>query len=236
MPAASQPLSPAQATNTIVKASLIPSGSTARPTPGTGTVSGAVNVTAQGTAEAVTATLDAALTGSLMQVGQPLEFISPAGASVIAIVRTVYAGTGTSLELTANETIPDNSTFVFPPVARLRQSADINRNTNTTTFSSFDHSVAAVSIGDTTADGAFNGGYNYYDAFWQTCLFAQKNKQKLYAERQLESPDSSVFAAGPITWGIAVITGLNSPAANGAEVQGNVSMAFDSVNDIDPQT
>ncbi|MEM9264510.1 MAG: hypothetical protein AAGA46_03205 [Cyanobacteria bacterium P01_F01_bin.13] len=236
MPAAGQPLSPAQATNTVVEGALIPIGSTARPTSGTGTVSGAVSVTAQGTGESVSATLDAALTGSLIQVGQPLEFEAPDGTSRIAIVRTTYAGSGTTLELTANETIPDNSTFSFPPKARLRQSADINRSTATTTFSSFDHSVASVSIGDTTADGTFNGGYNYYDAFWQTCQYAQTNKQKLYISRQLESPDSSVFGTGPITWGVAVISGLNSPAANGAEVQGNVTVAFDSVNDIDPQT
>ena len=236
MPAASQPLSPAQATNTIVRAALIPSGSTGRPAAATGTLASAVTVTTQGTAQALTATLDAALTGSLIQAGQALEFISPAGTSVIATVATTYAGSGTSLDLSANETIPDGSTFEFPPRARLRQSADVNKATATTSFSSFDHSVAAQSIGETTADGAFNGGYSYYDAFWQTCQYAQKNKLKFYVERELESPDSSVFGTGPVTWGIAIVTALASPAANGAEVQGNVTVAFDSVNDVNPLT
>ncbi len=236
MPAAGQPLAPPQAKNTTVRAALIPTGSTARPTAGTGTVDGAVTVTTAGTDQDLTATLDAALTGSQIQVGQPLEFIAPDGTSVIARVRTLYAGVGTSLDLTCNETIADNSTFVFPPVARIRQSADINETVATTSFSSFDHSVSAVSIGEGTADGTFNGGYSDYDAFYQTLTYAKDNTQKLYVERELESPDSAVFSTGSIIWGICVATGIASPAADGSEVQGNITVAFDSINRIRPQT
>ena len=236
MPQATHPISTKKEKNTTVRSALIPTGSTARPTAGTGTVTPAVSVTTEGTDEAVTATLSAALTGSQIQVGQPLEFISPAGASVIARVRTLYAGAGTSLELTANETIPDNSTFVFPPVARIRQSADINESVATTSFSSFDHSTSAVSIGEGTADGTFNGGYSDYDAFYQTLTYAKDNTQKLYVERELENPDSTVFSTGSIIWGICVATGIASPAADGSEVQGNITVAFDSINRIRPQT
>ncbi len=236
MPQATQPISPPQAKNTIVRAALIPTGSTSRPTPGTGTVSGAVNVTTEGTAEDETVTLASALTGSQIQVGQPLEFISPAGTSVIARVRTLYAGAGTSLEVSANESIPDGSTFVFPPVARIRQSADINESVGTTSFSSFDHSTSTVSIGEGTADGTFNGGYSYYDAFYETLAYAKDNTQKLYVERELESPDATVFSTGPIIWGVCVATGIASPAADGSEVQGNITVAFDSINRIAPQT
>lgn len=236
MPNASQPISPPQAKNTIVRSALIPTGSTARPTSGTGTLSGAVSVTAEGTAEDVSATLSAALTGSQIQVGQPLEFLSPAGTSVIARVRTLYAGSGTTLELSANESIPDGSTFEFPPRARIRQSADISESVATTSFSSFDHAQSAVSIGEGTADGTFNGGYSYYDAFYETLTYAKDNTQKLYVERELESPDSTVFSKGPIIWGICVATGIASPAADGSEVQGNITVAFDSINRIAPQT
>ena len=236
MPQATQPISPPQAKNTIVRAALIPTGSTSRPTPGTGTVSGAVSITTEGTAEDETVTLASALTGSQIQVGQPLEFISPAGTSVIARVRTLYAGAGTSLEVSANESIPDGSTFVFPPVARIRQSADINESVGTTSFSSFDHSTSTVSIGEGTADGTFNGGYSYYDAFYETLAYAKDNTQKLYVERELESPDATVFSTGPIIWGVCVATGIASPAADGSEVQGNITVAFDSINRIAPQT
>ena len=236
MPNATQPISPPQAKNTIVRSALIPTGSTARPTAGTGTVSGAVAVTTEGTAEDETVTLASALTGSQIQVGQPLEFVAPNGSSVIATVRTLYAGAGTTLEVTANESIADGSTFEFPPRARIRQSADINESVATTTFSSFDHSTSAVSIGEGTADGTFNGGYSYYDAFYQTLTYAKDNTQKLYVERELESPDSTVFSTGPIIWGICVATGIASPASDGSEVQGNITVAFDSINRIDPQT
>lgn len=236
MPQATQPISPPQAKNTIVRAALTPTGSTARPTSGSGTVSTEVAVTTQGTAEDVSATLSAALTGSQIQVGQPLEFISPAGTSVIATVRTLYAGAGTTLELSANETIPANSTFVFPPVARIRQSADIAETVGTTTFSSFDHAQSSVSIGEGSATGTFNGGYSYYDAFFQTLTYAKDNTQRLFVERETESPDSTVFSTGPIIWGICIATGITSNAQDGSNVSGDITVAFDSINRIDPQT
>ena len=238
MPQATQPISPPQAKNTIVRSALIATGQTSRPIAGTFTVAGTGDsggVTTEGTAEDIAVTLDSAIS-SVVEVGQPLEFISPAGVSVIARVRNRYAGSGTSLELSANESIPDGSTAVFPPVARIRQSADINETVATTSFSSFDHAQSAVSIGEGTADGTFNGGYSYYDAFYETLAYAKDNTQKLYVERELESPDSNVFSKGPILWGICVATGIASPAADGGEVQGNITVAFDSINRIAPQT
>ena len=211
MPQATQPISPPQAKNTIVRAALTPTGSTARPTSGSGTVSTEVAVTTQGTAEDVSATLSAALTGSQIQVG-------------------------TTLELSANETIPANSTFVFPPVARIRQSADIAETVGTTTFSSFDHAQSSVSIGEGSATGTFNGGYSYYDAFFQTLTYAKDNTQRLFVERETESPDSTVFSTGPIIWGICIATGITSNAQDGSNVSGDITVAFDSINRIDPQT
>ena len=235
MPQATQPISPPQAKNTIVRAALIPVGSSSRPVSGTFTTAGAVTVTTEGTAEDVTATLAGAI-GSFVEVGQALEFVSPAGTSVIAIVRTRYAGAGTSLELTANESIPDGSLAVFPPVARIRQSADIAETVATTTFSSFDHSQSSVSIGEGSATGTFNGGFSYYDAFFQTLVFARDNSQRLFVERELESPDSTVFSTGPITWGICIVTGVTSNAQDGSNITGDITVAFDSINRIDPQT
>ena len=238
MPQATQPISPPQAKNTVVRAALIATGQTSRPISGTFTIAGSGDsgaVTTEGTEEDITVTLSAQIT-SVVEVGQPLEFIAPSGASVIARVRTKYEGQETSLALKANETSPDGSVAVFPPLARIRQSADINESVATTSFSSFDHSTSAVSIGEGTADGTFNGGYSYYDAFYETLTYAKDNTQKLYVERELESPDANVFSKGPIIWGICVATGIASPASDGAEVQGNITVAFDSINRIQPQT
>ncbi|MFG6095071.1 hypothetical protein SPB21_07465 [Leptothoe sp. ISB3NOV94-8A] len=238
MPQATQPISPPQAKNTIVRSALIATGQTSRPISGTFEVAGTGNsgaVAVEGTAENIDLILSAAIT-SVVEVGQPLEFVAPSGASVIARVRTKYEGSGTTLAVSANETIVDGSTAVFPPVARIRQSADINESVSTTSFSSFDHATSAVSIGEGTADGTFNGGYSYYDAFFETLTYAKDNTQKLYVERELESPDSNVFSTGPIIWGICVATGIASPAADGSEVQGNITVAFDSINRIAPQT
>ena len=238
MPQATQPISPPQAKNTIVRAALIATGQTSRPIAGTFTVAGTGNsgaVVAEGTAEDITLTLAAAIT-SVVEVGQPLEFIKPSGASVIAIVRTKYEGSGTSLAVTANETIDDSSTAVFPPVARIRQSADIAESVATTSFSSFDHAQSAVSIGEGSATGTFNGGYSFYDAFFQTLAYAKDNTQKLYVERELESPDSNVFSKGPILWGIAIATGITSNAQDGSNVSGDITVAFDSINRVDPVT
>ncbi|MEO1390226.1 MAG: hypothetical protein AAFV85_23075 [Cyanobacteria bacterium J06634_6] len=238
MPQATQPISPPQAKNTIVRAALIATGQTSRPISGTFTLASSTaggGVSTEGTAEDITVTLDAAIS-SIVEVGQPLEFISPAGTSVIARVRTRYGGSGTSLELSANESIPDGSTAVFPPVARIRQSADIAESVATTTFSSFDHAQSSVSIGEGSATGTFNGGYSFYDAFYQTVLHAKDNTQRLYVERELESPDSSVFSKGPILWGIVIGTGITSNAQDGSNVSGDITVAFDSINRIDPQT
>ena len=236
MPAAGQPFTPPQAKNVIPRCALIPTGSTARPVAGTFTTSGSTDVTTEGTAESVTATLSAAIS-SVVQVGQWLEFVAPAGTSVLAQVRTLYNAAGTSLELTANETIPTGSTAVFPVVGRIRQSADLAETVATTAFSSFDHSSSDVSIGEGSGTLTVNGGYNYYDAFVATAKYAKDNNQKLYIERELPSPDGSVFTTGPIDWAIAILTGLTSNAQDGSNVGADTTFTISgAVNRIEPQT
>lgn len=236
MPAAGQPFTPPQAKNVIPRCALIASGQTSRPIAGTFTLASEAGVTTEGTAEDITATLSGAIT-SVVQVGQWLEFVAPAGTSVLAQVRTAYAGSGTSLELTANETIPTGSTAVFPPVGRIRQSADLAETVATTAFSSFDHSVSDVSIGEGSGTLTVNGGYNYYDAFVATAKYAKDNNQKLYVERELPSPDGNVFSTGPIDWAIAILTGLTSNAQDGSNVGADTTFTISgAINRVEPAT
>lgn len=236
MPAAKQPFTPPQAKNVTVRTALIASGQTSRPIAGTFTLASEAGVTTEGTAENITATLSGAIS-SVVQVGQWLEFVAPAGTSVLAQVRTAYAGSGTSLELTANETIPTGSTAVFPPVGRIKQSADLAETVATTSFSSFDHATSDVSIGEGSATMTINGGYNYYDAFTATAKYAKDNTAKLYVEREVPSPDGNVFGSGPIDWAIAIVTGITSNAQDGSNVGADITFTISGdVNRVEPVT
>lgn len=234
MPSGSLILNPPISKNVVTRVGLIAEGQTSRVIPGTFTTSGATAVTSAGTEENVTATLTAAQT-SIMQVGQVLAFQTPAGQYVRATVRTLYNGSGTSLELTATETIPDGSIAAFPAEFRIRQSADLAKTTATTSFSSFDHNVSDQAIGEATATLTANGGFNWYDPGYATCEYAQNNSQKIYVERELPSPDGNVYNTGPIEWGIAVVTGDATPAPDGGNVSANVTFAISgSINKIEP--
>lgn len=236
MPSGSLILSPPQAKGVIPRVALIAEGQQSRIIPGTFTLGAEVGVTTEGTAEDVTATITTAQ-GSIVQVGQVLAFESPAGRYYRATVRTKYDATGTSLALSATETIPTGSVAKFPAEFRIRQSTDIAKSTSTTSFSSFDHTVSDQSIGEGSATLTANGGFNWYDPGYATCEYAQSNSQKVYIERQLPSPDGNVFSTGPIEWGIAVITGDATPAPDGGNVSANVTFAISGVvNKIEPTT
>ena len=234
MPSGSLILAPPQSKNVITRVALIADGQQSRVVPGTFTLGAELAVAAEGTAEDVTATITGAQ-ASIVQVGQVLAFESPAGRYYRATVRTKYEATGTSLALSATETIPTGSVAKFPAEFRIRQSADLAKSTSTTTFSSFDHDVSDQSINETTATLTFNGGFNWYDPGYATCEYAQTQSQKIYVERELPSPDGNVFNSGPIEWGIAVISGDATPAPNGGNVSANVTFAISgSVSKIEP--
>lgn len=237
MPAASGALNPPQAKTTKSRIALIPAGSQSRPTSATLTNSGSpVAATTQGTSEDVAMTL-ASDPGTLnMQVGQHLRFVDGSGNQYLAKVRTTFVS-GTTLNLTISETIPADATAQFPPEFRIRQSAGLSESVATNSFSSFDHTNSAVSIGEGTAQIAFEGGYSHYDPGLHTAKYAKDNSLKVYFERELESPDSSVFSKGPIDWGIGVITSIDSPAADGDAVGGNVTIDVSgNIGRIDPAT
>ena len=237
MPAAAGALNPPQSKTTKCRVALVPVGSGVRPTRATLTNSAsAVTVTTEGTAQNVTMTL-ASDPGTLnMQVGQFLMFTDASGNKYLARVRTVFES-GTSLALQISETIPAGATAEFPCLFRIRQSAGLSESVATTSFSSFDHTNSAVSIGEGTAQFAFDGGYSHYDPGLATCKYAKDNSLRLYVERELESPDSSVYSTGATDWAIAIVTAIDSPAADGDSVGGNVTFDISgTINRVEPAT
>lgn len=236
MPAANGALTPPQAKNTVCRVALIPEGSTSRPTSVTLTNSGTeVSVTTEGTAEAVTMTLASSVTTNI-EVGQWLRFVDAGGLQYKAQVTTKYT-TGTSLGLTISESIPAGAIAKFPAEFRIRQAAGLSESVSTNSFSSFDHANSAVSIGEGTASIDFSGGYSHYDAGLATCKYAKDNTQKIFFERELESPDGSVFGSGLIEWGVGVITSIDSPANDQDSVGGNVTIDVSgTINRIEPKT
>ena len=144
MPSGSSILSPPQSKSVATRVALIATGQQSRIIPGTFTLGAELEVASPGVAEDVTATVTTQ--ASIVQVGQVLAFLSPSGRYYRATVRTAYEGSGTSLELSATETIPTGSVAKFPADFRIRQSAYRAMATSTTSFSSFEHDVCDQSF------------------------------------------------------------------------------------------
>jgi hypothetical protein len=236
MPAASGALNPPQAKTVDARIAIVPIGSTTRPTRATLTNSAAdVDAATEGTAANVTMTL-ASDPGTLnIQVGQYLQFIDSSGNKYLARVRTTFAS-GTSLALEIWETIPANSTAVFPARFNIRQSFSFSESVSTNTFSSFDHTTSTVSIGEGTGSVTADGGYSFYDAGGWTAKYAKDNSLKVWIESELESPDSSVFGSGDFTGAIGVVTSIDQTAQDGDSVLSNFSFDIQEVVRTKPAT
>lgn len=236
MPGQAGALNPPLGKKTKSRIALIPAGSTARPASVSLANNGtAVAVTTQGTEQDATMTLATSRTANIM-AGQYLRFVDANGQQFLARVRTNFTS-GTSLQLRISETIPANATAEFPPEFRIRQSANLSESVATNSFSSFDHANSAVSIGEGTAQIALDGGYSHYDPGLHTAKYAKDNGLLVFIERELESPDATVFSKGAIDWAVGIVTSIDSPAADGDSVGGNVQIDISgNINRIQPQT
>lgn len=234
MPAAAGALNPSQAKNTIVRAYIPVTGaSTLTATTDVTNSGSAVTVTTQGTWEDVTMTL-ASDPGISIPAGNYLRFVDSSGNQYIAKVRTAFTS-GTSLLLRAPETIPADAVASFPSQWMIRQSADLQEDVATNTFSSFDHSQATVSIGEGTGTITLNGGFSTFDPGILTAQYAKDNSLKMIVSLEYE-PDNATQSTGFTQWAQGVITSIAMPATEGDALLANVTMAVQEVTRVEATT
>lgn len=224
----SNPLPPTIGFKSKVSVALLPVGNRTKPVASALTISGAVSK------GATSITLSASV-GSTIEAGQWLAFVDPNDLVYPVKVATTYAATGTSLVVVAvAEAIPTAAVAAFPVPFNLRQSANVDRSTAVTSFSTLDHDGKSdATPGETSSSSSFDGAYSHADPGGKTLEVSQELGRECFIAVSLPAP-SAAYSAGEVIEGSFLVETMPKAIPLTGEVTRNISGQWTSYTRNEP--